>query len=206
MPACRFVIKYVADAAAGGGAAPGAAEEARQSSLRTHWDESCFSFIVQLNNLDEFEGGGTKFAHASEALSVAPGEAMCFCGYNLHEGVRIARGARYLLTGFVDLRAPPSTLARFTEGQPVARRTPAAACLTDFASPHLPFNVAMLRARYETRGEALLHAIAYAPASVPFVDMRPLAQKCDRWLTKGECDDENFYRFLCQVIGEDGSY
>ena len=33
--------------------------------------------------LDEFSGGGTKFAHASEALSVAPGEAMVFCGYNV---------------------------------------------------------------------------------------------------------------------------
>ena len=90
-----------------------------------------------------------------------------FCGYNLHEGVRITAGERYLLTGFVDLRAPPSVLERFTRGQPVAAGGGHRFCFTDFASPHLPFNVAMLQERYERSGEALLHAIAYAPSPVP---------------------------------------
>ena len=65
-----------------------------QASLGAHWDESCFSFVVQLNDLSEFSGGGTKFAHSSEAISVAPGEVLCFCGYNLHEGVPITEGVR----------------------------------------------------------------------------------------------------------------
>lgn len=176
-----------------------------QASLGAHWDESCFSFVVQLNDLNEFSGGGTKFAHSSEAISVAPGEVLCFCGYNLHEGVPITEGVRYLLTGFVDLRAPPSVLSRFTDGQPIVEgeeRLRKIHCLTDFASPHLPFNVNMLRSQYECDGEELLRAIAYGPSPLRYVDMRPLAKKCDAWLRRGDCEDERFFRFLQQVIGD----
>ena len=192
-----FVVRYALGEGAG-------AEGAGQASLEPHWDESCFSFIVQLNPLDEFTGGGTRFAHASEALSVAPGEAMVFCGYNVHEGVAIRAGVRYLLTGFVDLRAPASVLARFTCGEPVADE-PAAELrrlLTGFASPQLPFNVATLASRYQASGEALLRAIAYTPPAIAHLDMAPLASRCDAWLSRGECQDEFFYRFLCEVIGE----
>jgi hypothetical protein len=194
-----FLIKYAAPSDA-------SSASAVQSSLGEHWDESCFSFVVQLNSLDEFRGGGTKFKHASEPLSVAPGEAMVFCGYNLHEGVQISSGARYLLTGFVDLRAPPSVVERFTRGQPAFAGKPANHfCFVDFASPHLPFNVAMLRERYECTGHALLHAIAYSPSPVPYLDLAPLARQCDAWLRHGECTNEKFYRFLSLVIGE-GEY
>ena len=78
-----FIIKYEAHASE--------AALPVQSSLGAHWDESCFSFVVQLNGLDEFRGGGTKFEHASQPLSVAPGEAMVFCGYQVHEGVQSPR-------------------------------------------------------------------------------------------------------------------
>ena len=218
-----FIIKYAAPdastfggsvvptgtaaaAAAAAGASP--AEAQQQSSLDAHWDESCFSFVMQLNPLDEFRGGGTKFKHASEPLSVEPGEAMVFCGYNVHEGVHITSGERYLLTGFVDLRAPPSVLERFTKGQPILADdgTNHRFCFTDFASPHLPYNIAMLKERYEcteSSGQALLRAIAYAPSPVPYLDLGPLARQCDEWLTRGVCNDEKFYRFLSLVIGQD---
>jgi len=192
-----FIIKYTAAEPVGGSDAPEV-----QASLGAHWDESCFSFVMQLNDLDDFSGGGTKFKHASEPLSVEPGEVMVFCGYNVHEGVAITEGERYLLTGFVDLRAPPSVLKRFTEGQPILAEGGNQFCFTDFASPHLTFNVAMLRERYECTGDALLRAIAYAPSPVPYLDLRPLAKQCDAWIRRGECDDEKFYRFLSQVIGE----
>ena len=61
----------------------------------------------------------------------------------------------------------------------------------------------MLCDRYEARGDALLRAIAYAPCAIPYLDIAPLAAKCDAWLTRGECKDERFYRFLCEVIGFD---
>ncbi len=203
-----FIVKYEAEAVSKmttcGIAAAANAMASPQTSLGSHWDESCFSFVVQLNSLDEFTGGGTKFAHASEALSAAPGEALCFCGYNLHEGAAVQAGVRYILTGFVDLRAPPSVMARFTTGQPVTEhgRGPRHRLFTNFASPHLPFNVVMLSDAYEASGEELLRAIAYSPPSISHLDMGPLAKQCDRWLTKGECDDEKFYRFLCLVVGE----
>ena len=206
-----FIIKYAAsdDGAVVPplAAAPSASPPA-QSSLGAHWDESCFSFVMQLNALDEFAGGGTKFAHASAPLSVSPGEAMVFCGYNMHEGVRITRGERYLLTGFVDFRAPPSELGRFTAGQPLVAAGQGgknAFCFSDFPSPHLPYNVALLRERYgcPDGGEELLRAIAYAPPAVPHIDLAPLARKCDAWLTRGECTDARFRRFLGLVLGDD---
>ena len=61
----------------------------------------------------------------------------------------------------------------------------------------------MLCDRYEARGDALLRAIAYAPCAIPYLDIAPLAAQCDAWLTRGECKDERFYRFLCEVIGFD---
>ena len=203
-----FIIKYAAPSD-GAVVPPTAAvpppEPPAQSSLGAHWDESCFSFVMQLNALDEFVGGGTKFAHASAPLSVSPGEAMVFCGYNMHEGVRITQGERYLLTGFVDLRAPPSVLGRFTSGQPLVAADQGEKntfCFFDFPSPHLPYNVALLRERYGCGGTALLRALAYAPPAVPYLDLAPLARKCDAWLTHGECTDARFRRFLSLVLGD----
>ena len=95
---------------------------------------------------------------------------------------------------------------RFTSSEPVADE-PAAQLrwlLTGFASPQLPFNVATLASHYQASGEALLRAIAYAPPAIPNLDMAPLASKCDAWLTRGECADERFHRFLCEVIGDEG--
>ena len=33
-------------------------------------------------------------------------------------------------------------------------------------------------------------------------DHWPLAKKCDAWLRRGDCEDERFFRFLQQVIGD----
>ena len=76
-----------------------------QRALPRHIDGSCFSFIVQLNALDEFVGGGTKFAHASHPISVPAGHALLFNGRLLHAGANISSGARYLLAGFVGFHA-----------------------------------------------------------------------------------------------------
>ena len=106
-----FVIKYTA--ADGADGRPPEEQEKHEANspraqpgLKSHFDESCFSFILQLNPLADFTGGGTKFAHASGALSVAPGEAMCFCGFNFHEGVAILSGEHALAIQPTDLVHP----------------------------------------------------------------------------------------------------
>jgi len=86
-------------------------DTAGQDALVRHADGSCFSFIAQLNSLDDFEGGGTRFylrpglvysKAVTGWLSVPPGQALLFSGRRHHVGRRITRGTRFILTGFVD--------------------------------------------------------------------------------------------------------
>ena len=96
-----------------------------QAQLRRHRDASCFSFIAQLNEPSEFEGGGTAYfltpqmrreavrsGRASEGwVSVAAGDALVFSGRRLHEGRLVTRGQRFILAGFVDLFGPDGNAA-----------------------------------------------------------------------------------------------
>jgi hypothetical protein len=72
----QFIVKY--SAAAG-----------QQAALESHYDESAFSYVVQLNPHAEFAGGGTLFEHADESLSAPPGHCLLFCGYTRHAGMRV---------------------------------------------------------------------------------------------------------------------
>jgi hypothetical protein len=78
-----FVVRYTHD---------------RQQQLATHRDGSLFSFILVLN--DDFEGGGTRIN--KRVVKPAVGHAMVFCGQNLHQGMPIHSGVRYIVTGFVN--------------------------------------------------------------------------------------------------------
>lgn len=106
-----FVAKY--EAAAG-----------RQRGLAAHRDGTQWSFVLGLNDAAEFDGGGTLFLDVPASGSVsdsgagdqgggqggllcrAPpgqvGSATLFSGKNLHMGVPLTRGVRYILAGFVD--------------------------------------------------------------------------------------------------------
>ena len=175
-----------------------------QAALESHYDESCFSYVVQLNDPACFVGGGTLFDHATDAVSVPQGSALLFCGYNKHTGVRVAQGERYILTGFVDFRASPEAVRPFYGSLPGELPRPFGAGSNDFPSPHL--NGERLSHAYGgLRGDALLRAIAYSPPALgPHVDLAQLRARCVRWLERGEVTDARFYAFLQAAVGTYG--
>eukprot|EP00933_Yihiella_yeosuensis_P014267 TRINITY_DN12847_c7_g1_i1.p1 TRINITY_DN12847_c7_g1~~TRINITY_DN12847_c7_g1_i1.p1 ORF type:complete len:398 (-),score=85.19 TRINITY_DN12847_c7_g1_i1:100-1293(-) len=94
------------------------AEKGEQNSLQPHRDDSELSFVVLLNDPKEFSGGGTLFLDAEPNLRAAPdaaGSAVFFCGRQLHAGIEIQSGLRYILAGFV--RVHPSSSDATTKMQ-----------------------------------------------------------------------------------------
>ena len=75
-------------------------------ALPLHSDGSSLSFVCALNTC---AGGGTYVRALRRVLTPALGHALLFCGRWLHAGVRVARGVRYVLTGFCEARLPPAT-------------------------------------------------------------------------------------------------
>ena len=66
-------------------------------------DGTPWSFVVALNDSAQYEGGGTYFVHND--ITCRPhkaGSCVIFSGKNLHEGLGITKGVRYILTGFVE--------------------------------------------------------------------------------------------------------
>lgn len=87
-------------------------EHGAQKSLSLHRDASDFSFVLHVNPLDEFDGGGTYFQKINHTVTLAPGQCVIFSGKDLHAGVQITRGRRLIITGFIDCDETPSTLRR----------------------------------------------------------------------------------------------
>ena len=102
-------------------------------------------------------------------------------GVCAHKGVRITKGERFIITGFVDVCAPPEVGAKFglDNGFTVAY----AQKPDTLVAPHLLVNVAILCDAYGARGLQLAHAIAYAPSPITHVNMQPLQQQCRCWLS-----------------------
>ena len=131
-----------------------------QASLGRHVDESCLSFVVQLNDPSEFVGGGTLFDFAAQPLSAPAGSALLFSGRMRHEGVRVVRGERYILAGFVGLSAPRS-VARNVSAALQASGGAACPVHTLLDRPDLRYNAAKLRERADgASGERLVRKIA----------------------------------------------
>jgi len=91
-------------------------EQNTQSLLPPHRDDSELSFVITLN--DAFQGGGTRFMIVANDITVgassstknkcpATGTTAFFCGRQLHSGVEVVQGTRFILAGFV--RVYPST-------------------------------------------------------------------------------------------------
>mmetsp|Transcript_27276 Transcript_27276/g.60973 ORF Transcript_27276/g.60973 Transcript_27276/m.60973 type:complete len:339 (-) Transcript_27276:53-1069(-) len=120
-----FVVKYEATGA--------------QASLAPHYDDTLLSFSVLLSDpKEDFDGGGTRFPAAlwgvrgeacdndgvgyqrTEVLQPdARGDLVAHCGRLTHEGLRVTRGARYLLVGFVNVkrgRCDPEAYAEYLVG------------------------------------------------------------------------------------------
>lgn len=82
-----FVVKYSHDA---------------QNSLEMHKDGSVLSFSILLNDVNEFEGGGTYFDDGLTAY-LNQGDMIIHSGKIKHSGLPITKGVRYLLVGFIDI-------------------------------------------------------------------------------------------------------
>lgn len=76
--------------------------EGKQAGLAPHVDGQPWSFVITLNDPSLFEGGGTLFIADNVTCRPALGSALVFSGKNLHSGVNITSGVRYILTGFCD--------------------------------------------------------------------------------------------------------
>lgn len=83
-------------------------EEGAQTELKLHTDASDFSFVLHINPLREFEGGGTFFLKTNQTVRLTPGDCLIFSGKEQHSGVRITSGRRLIITGFVDLNSNPN--------------------------------------------------------------------------------------------------
>jgi hypothetical protein len=82
-----FVVKYSHDA---------------QNFLEMHKDGSILSFSILLNDVNEFEGGGTYFDDGLIAY-LNKGDMIIHSGKIKHSGLPITKGVRYLLVGFIDI-------------------------------------------------------------------------------------------------------
>lgn len=75
----------------------------QQSKLDAHVDGSEFSFVLALN--DDYEGGGTEFVKSKEIVNLNTGDCLIFSGQNRHRGIKVKKGTRYILTGFLNYKS-----------------------------------------------------------------------------------------------------
>lgn len=87
-------------------------ESGQQTGLELHRDASDFSFVIQVNSLEEFNGGGTFFEDDKRVYNMKPGNCLLFSGKELHSGVNITSGKRIIITGFVDYHEHECKLRR----------------------------------------------------------------------------------------------
>jgi len=85
-----FIIKY---------------EDTKQNKLITHTDGNEFSFVMALNNISEYNGGGTYFVNQQKTIKLRKGNCLVFSGQNKHKGVAITKGKRFILTGFINFKS-----------------------------------------------------------------------------------------------------
>jgi len=88
-----FFVKYDA-------ATPGA-----QKQLQWHRDGSAISFVILMNDPSEFTDGHTQFFSGQPVRHQSKGDTLLFSGRLMH-GAAIRTGKRYILAGFVYVRAP----------------------------------------------------------------------------------------------------
>jgi len=72
-----------------------------QRFLPVHSDEGQWSLTLALNDLNEYDGGGTLFD--SEKIIIRPdiGELVMFRSSTLHAGAPVTRGTRYIIAAFL---------------------------------------------------------------------------------------------------------
>ena len=83
-----FLAKYTADA---------------QGHLALHHDDSDITCLIQLSDLDEYEGGGTFFSRQKKVVKNGIGHATIHPGQitHRHGGRAISKGTRYIMVSFI---------------------------------------------------------------------------------------------------------
>lgn len=74
-------------------------DPSKQNSLEKHTDGNEFSFVLALN--DNYEGGGTYFKDINKVVKLKKGDCVVFCGQQEHAGLKVTKGMRYVVAGFV---------------------------------------------------------------------------------------------------------
>jgi predicted 2-oxoglutarate/Fe(II)-dependent dioxygenase YbiX len=70
--------------------------------LPIHTDESTHSFVVALNDCDEYSGGGTYFPQNDRVVRLKVGEVLSFRGDAIsHGGEAVTKNVRYILVAFL---------------------------------------------------------------------------------------------------------
>ena len=71
--------------------------------LGTHHDGSLLTFLVGLNDIEEYEGGGTYFEAIGKAIRYGAGHLCCHPGIVRHGGAKVTSGTRYVLAAWIDV-------------------------------------------------------------------------------------------------------
>lgn len=73
-----------------------------QKGLEAHTDGCILSFNIQLNNPNEFQGGGTRFTELDTTIKLEQGQCLLHSAKILHQGMDVHQGTRIILVGFVE--------------------------------------------------------------------------------------------------------
>lgn len=73
-----------------------------QNYLDSHVDSSFITFNIALNNITEYDGGGTYFDDGL-TVKIDKGDMLIHCGKVVHRGLTINKGVRYILVGFINI-------------------------------------------------------------------------------------------------------
>jgi hypothetical protein len=97
-----FVLKYENSIEAASD--PDRVASPAQASVKAHLDDSIFTYLIPLT--DDFEGGGTRFVYSEEVYKPKRGTLLLFSGKNMHEGLPVTKGIRYVLAGRMHYGGP----------------------------------------------------------------------------------------------------
>jgi Tfp pilus assembly protein PilF len=71
--------------------------------LGVHHDGSLMTFLIALNKLDEYEGGGTYIEPLGRSIRYEQGHLLCHPGIIRHGGDKVWNGVRYVLAVWIDI-------------------------------------------------------------------------------------------------------
>jgi predicted 2-oxoglutarate/Fe(II)-dependent dioxygenase YbiX len=100
------------------------AAEKSTNHLPVHTDESTHSFVIALNDCDEYEGGGTYFPQNDRIFRLKVGEVLSFRGDSLsHGGEAVTKNVRYILVAFLYHEDEDSQHATIDNGNKETKRS-----------------------------------------------------------------------------------